>query len=48
MGPLNKWRIDTKNMMSAGKMLKKFDGQKRQIDGRIFWRISRIWMIDKS
>lgn len=37
-GPLNRWRLDNRNMQFASKALRKLGFEKRTIRGRNFWR----------
>lgn len=40
-GPLGAWRADNRNCQFAAKMLKKFNGQKRKVNGFYFWNIEK-------
>lgn len=41
VAPLAKWPQTQRNIMFAGKMLKKFGGEKRHIKGYVYWRIAQ-------
>lgn len=40
-GPLSKFKHDHRNVLSAVKMLKKFGGENRKINGVVYWKIKR-------
>lgn len=39
VGPLGKWRSDTRNLMFASKMLKKVGAEKRFVKGYSYWKL---------
>lgn len=39
--PLSKWTQNQRNIMFAAKMLKKFGGEKRHINGLVYWKIDK-------
>lgn len=39
VGPLNRWKADNRNSQFAAKMLKKYGGEKRMINGFRYWKI---------